>query len=447
MKLSIVIPALNEEGAIDDMIRRCLDARRTIVERSPVSDVEIIVVDDGSTDRTAEIAARHGEIRLIRLGKNCGYGAAIKQGFETGTGELVGFLDADGTCDPEFFANLCVALVGENASVAIGSRLGRESRMPAIRKLGNRVYALILSALSNKVVTDTASGMRVIRRDVLPMLYPLPDGLNFTPAMSARVLMDDRLAIIERPMRYEERIGASKLNVVGDGVRFLRTILEISLVWRPGRMFAAGAVGCLVSMVLLAGHPLETWLRQGRLQEDMIYRLLFCSLLGSVAMALLSAAIVSRGLKTLLDGAQRGDTFWGTLLDRTYTFRGLAMISALSTPALSWLVGPGVWTWTTRGYVTIHWSRVVLAGLIVFGLSQMLITVLTANVIRFHAARRATSSTPRATKTVGAPATSATAQASWGAAGRVFGEPGGEQIGGCETPMEPGPAVVHGSAR
>ena len=112
---------------------------------------------------------------------------------------MVAFLDADGTCDPAFFATLCRAIIDENASVAIGSRMGPQSSMPRLRRLGNRVYALILSALSNRVVTDTASGMRVIRREALPSLYPLPDGLHFTPAMSARVLMDDSLTIVERP--------------------------------------------------------------------------------------------------------------------------------------------------------------------------------------------------------------------------------------------------------
>ncbi len=243
MKLTVVIPALNEEKAIGPIIERSLAARKTIVRGSPVDDVEIIVVSDGSTDRTAEIAAGFGEVRVIVFDKNRGYGAAIKKGFEVGSGDLVGFLDADGTCDPNFFAALCTALVEEDAAVALGSRMGPTSRMPPIRRFGNRVYALILSLLSNRVVTDTASGMRVIRRDALNQLYPLPDGLHFTPAMSARVLMDDRLSIVERAMPYEERIGESKLHVIRDGLRFLRTIFEMTLMWQPAKLFSMGAAG------------------------------------------------------------------------------------------------------------------------------------------------------------------------------------------------------------
>ena len=170
MKLSIVIPAYNEEAAIGSIIDRCLAARAHITQNSGVEDVEITVVSDGSTDRTVSIARQYEGIRLIVFQHNRGYGAAIKQGFEESDGDLVGFLDADGTCDPNFFVELCNAITEENASVAIGSRLGPQSEMPTIRRIGNRAYAFLLSMLSNQVVTDTASGMRVIRRHVLRRL-------------------------------------------------------------------------------------------------------------------------------------------------------------------------------------------------------------------------------------------------------------------------------------
>lgn len=387
MKLTIVIPALNEELAIAAIIERTLDARHAITTRSPVHEVEIIVVSDGSTDRTADIAAEYADrgVRLIVFEKNHGYGAAIKKGFETGSGELVGFLDADGTCDPCFFADLCNALVEENAAVALGSRLGPRSHMPRLRRLGNRLYAVLLSALSNRAVSDTASGMRVIRRDALARLYPLPDGLHFTPAMSARVLMDDQLHIVERPMPYEERVGESKLSVVRDGLRFLRTILHMTMMWRPARLFLSAAAVCLVSMFFLAAYPTEMWLRLGRLNEDMIYRLLACSLLGTAGVCLLSAGVLADQIHALV--APRRRTFTSALLDRLFSLRGWMAGLVPAVPLLVWLVGPGLWTRLTAGVVTIHWSRVVLAGLLIFALGEMLLTVLLANIIRFHAAR------------------------------------------------------------
>jgi len=260
--------------------------------------------------------------------------------------------------------------------------------MPRVRRIGNRTYALILSALSNRVVTDTASGMRVIRRAALPQLYPLPDGLHFTPAMSARVLMDDRLKIVERPMPYEERIGESKLHVIRDGLRFFRTIFEMSMMWRPAKFFTASSVLCTALMTSLAFYPLEIWVRAGRLQEDTIYRLLFCSLLGTFGATLLSAGVLCEQLGRLWEERTRPWTFVSAALDRAYTFRSFGAALVVCVPLLTWLIGHGVWTRLSAGYVDVHWSRVVLAGLIAFSLGQMLVTVLIANLIRFHVARR-----------------------------------------------------------
>lgn len=399
MKLTIVIPALNEEDAIGSTIRRCLDARPVIVESSPLEAVEIVVVSDGSTDRTVEIASEFDDIRLIVFEKNRGYGAAIKRGFEEGRGELVGFLDADGTCDPLFFADLCNAVVDEDASVAIGSRLGPHSRMPKVRRLGNRIYAFILSALSNKVVSDTASGMRVIRRDALDQLYPLPDGLHFTPAMSARVLMDDCLSIVERPMSYEERVGESKLHVVRDGVRFLHTIFEMSLMWRPAKLFVLAAVLCLTVMILSAMHPIESWWRLGRFDEDMIYRLLFCMAMGTIGIALLSAGVVADHLHRLVSARPEPKSFLWLALDRVYSLRGTAISTVVVLPLVVWLVGRGVVTWVGQGFVDVHWSRVVLAGLVISALLQLLITSLITNVVRFHTRRRCVLESQSATLT------------------------------------------------
>ena len=134
MKLTVVIPALNEEDAIGSTIERTLEAREHIVANSPVDAVEIIVVSDGSTDGTAEIARGYKRVKLIEFERNRGYGAAIKEGFKQGSGELVSFLDADGTCDPRFFATLAAAIVESDAAVAIGSRLGRRRHSARLQR-------------------------------------------------------------------------------------------------------------------------------------------------------------------------------------------------------------------------------------------------------------------------------------------------------------------------
>src|ERR1035438_8494045 len=112
MKLLIAIPALNEEDSISQIIERCLEAGPHIIENSPVTEVQITVVSDGSTDDTVKLACSFGpQINLIVFEKNRGYGAAIKEAWRQSDSELLSFLDADGTCDPNFFAPLCRTLV------------------------------------------------------------------------------------------------------------------------------------------------------------------------------------------------------------------------------------------------------------------------------------------------------------------------------------------------
>ena len=241
--------------------------------------------------------------------ENRGYGAAIKEGWRQGTGSLLGFLDADGTCDPLYFAEMCRAALEESADVVVGSRLGPDSKMPPIRRVGNRIYAFLLGLLCGRQVTDAASGMRVVRRESLKWLYPLPDGLHFTPSMSARALLND-LRLIEVPMPYQQRVGKSKLSVAGDGVRFLKAIFSGVLCYRPERLLLMMFTFCLLVLTLLAASPTEFYIQNSRLEEWMIYRFVVCYLLGSFALMLLLATALAYQMAGF--GPRRGsaNAFW-----------------------------------------------------------------------------------------------------------------------------------------
>jgi len=284
MKLGIAIPALNEEDNIESIIQRSLEARQYIQEHSSVTDVEVTVVSDGSTDRTVEIASQYKDlIRLIIFSENQGYGAAIKEAWMDSDAELLGFLDADGTCDPKFFAPLCNQLLENETDVVLGCRLNTQSEMPLIRRVGNAIFASLLSIFASSRVRDTASGMRVVRRSSLTHLFPLPDGLHFTPAMSARAMMSDAIQISELDMPYHERVGESKLRVIRDGFRFLRVIVETGFLYRPARpLNFAGILLTLISTVLMF-PPLMYYLRHHAVLAWMIYRFLVSHLLGTAA--------------------------------------------------------------------------------------------------------------------------------------------------------------------
>jgi hypothetical protein len=259
--LSVVIPAYNEEGGIAQIIERVLSTRPALADVG-VDDLELIVVDDGSRDGTVDVAARYSQVRLIRHPVNRGYGAALKTGFSQARGNLLGFLDADGTYPPEHFPDLCQVALAEEADLVIGSRMsGAESEMPLVRRIGNFIFANLVSLLGNHRVSDSSSGMRVIRREALPRLYPLPDGLNFTPVMSTRALHEE-ICWREVSIPYQERVGRSKLSVARDGMRFLSTIVWTALNYNPVRVLGgiglglvaiAGAIGAVVVGMRLAG--------------------------------------------------------------------------------------------------------------------------------------------------------------------------------------------------
>lgn len=270
LEFALVIPALNEEEAIGSTLERALAARREVVEKTPVTKMHVVFVNDGSTDGTQAIADRYPEVIKIRFPKNRGYGAAIKAGFQATSADLVGFMDADGTCEPRFCVDLINDLLKSSSDVSVGSRMNEGSEMPAIRKLGNVIFARLIGAVSGQKLTDSASGMRVLRRSSLKHLHPLPDGLHFTPAMTCLALLDPRLHITEVPMPYKERMGQSKLRVLKDGFRFLFIILFTAALFNPiksltvlGILFWLFGLGLCAAAVKVGETPAMFWVLGG----------------------------------------------------------------------------------------------------------------------------------------------------------------------------------------
>ena len=249
--LSIIIPAYNEEDGIAEIIERVLAIRPQLAEVG-VQDMELLVVDDGSKDKTVQIAGGYPDVRLIRHTVNQGYGAALKTGFSRARGNLLGFLDADSTYPPEYFPALCKAALEDGADLVVGSRmLGAKSEMPLVRRVGNFIFANLVSLVGRQHISDSASGMRVIRREALERLYPLPDGLNFTPVMSTRALHEE-IKWQEVAIPYRERAGRSKLSVIEDGMRFLQTIIWTALTYNPVRILGGVGLALIVVAAVMA---------------------------------------------------------------------------------------------------------------------------------------------------------------------------------------------------
>ena len=249
--LSVVIPAYNEENGIEEIAERVLSVRESL-QASGIEDLELLVVDDGSADNTAGVVEKIEGVRLIRHEKNKGYGAALKTGFSKANGELIGFLDADGTYPPEYFPKLCEKALN-GSDLVIGTRLsGTDSKMPLTRRVGNFFFATLLTILGRQKVSDSASGMRVFKRSILERLYPLPDGLNLTPVMSTRAVHEG-IQMAEVPIPYDERVGNSKLSVVRDGSLFLQSMVWTVLTYNPVRILGIiGLVGIFFALAVAA---------------------------------------------------------------------------------------------------------------------------------------------------------------------------------------------------
>jgi hypothetical protein len=363
--LSVVIPALNEEDGIQAVLSRVL-AVRPGLQTAGFAGLELIVVDDGSTDRTPELVAATEGVRLIRHERNGGYGAALKTGFAAAHGEWVGFLDADGTYPPEYFPALCREGLARDADIVIGSRMaGAESEMPAVRRAGNFLFARLVSLLSAQRITDSASGMRIFKKAILERVYPLPDGLNLTPVMSTRALHEG-LVMVEVPIPYSERQGRSKLSVLRDGMRFAQSIVWTALTYNPVRQLGLVGLACIAVALLVA-----VWMVALRLQGVMtlgpwgVFALFAGAVLGVVGVSLFVLGAMFNYLVAIF--YQRpirqglfGQPIFRTPLDRRFWWMGLAAIAAgLVLGVASLALGLGgwplsrLWLWQLLGAMSI----------------------------------------------------------------------------------------------
>jgi len=336
--LSVVIPAYNEEKGIADIIHRVLAIKEDL-RKVNIDDFELLVVNDGSRDRTCEIATEISSldpsVRVISHLKNRGYGAALKTGFATARGDLIGFLDADGTYPPEFFPQLCVAAMN-GGDLVIGSRMmGEDSKMPATRRIGNLFFAGLLSVLGAQRVTDSASGMRVFKKSLLERIFPLPDGLNLTPVMSTRALHEN-LNVIEIAIPYSERLGRSKLSIIRDGRIFLESMVWTVMLYNPVRIFGiigligimlAGLIGLGLVIARLAGvTTLGVW------GVVAVYSALVAGVVGISIFALGAAFnyLVSLFYKTPIRQGLFGHPLFKTPIETYFGWAGLAF-AALGT--------------------------------------------------------------------------------------------------------------------
>ncbi len=231
MDLSVIFPAYNEESGIFGVLQKT----KKILQQMDIS-YEIIVVNDGSKDKTAEKAQAAG-VCVISHTNNKGYGAALLTGFTAAKGKILCCLDADGTYPPEEIPGLYHYLITRDMEMVSGSRLSGACRgMPFIRKVGNYTLSWIATIMLGKRIYDLASGLRVFKKNMLQDILPLSNDLDFTVRMTLKSAAK-KIRFKELPIRYDERSGESKLSVSKHGRMFFQSILYVTRDYNPLRLF------------------------------------------------------------------------------------------------------------------------------------------------------------------------------------------------------------------
>jgi len=358
---SLILPVYNEEESVHAVVIDALDARESIREATGY-DVEVIAVNDGSTDATCRLLTEFDSIRRVDHPTNLGYGVALRSGISEATGELVGFMDGDGTCDPRAFADLIQARADSGADLAIGNRMTPDSQMPFIRRLGNRAFAALVTVLCGSRVTDCASGMRVFPRDLVRKLYPLPDGLHFTPVMTAKALLEG-CSILEVPIPYSVRQGQSKLSVIKDGFRFLRSILAAVKLYRPLGLFGAGAALAFVTCFILAYGPIAHYAVHRSLLEAHVYPLILVLVLGTLGAVTFSVGAVAQLLVDAVHARDLAVVLQASTL-KLFGYRHAFAVGCVFCASALVILVPNGWELIRTGTTSGHWSYFLLAGLL-----------------------------------------------------------------------------------
>lgn len=223
--LSIILPAKNEAGGL----HKTLPALRSLYP-----DAEIIVVDDGSTDETADTATKLGA-RVVSHPYSKGNGAAIKSGARAATGETLVFMDADGQHKPEDVGRLLKRLE-EGYDMVVGAR-GLASQAGAHRAVANSLYNVLASWMVEQKVEDLTSGFRAVKASLFrQFLYMLPNGFSY-PTTITMSFFRAGYSVAYEPILAPERIGKSHIRLGRDGIRFFLIIFKIGTLYSPLKLF------------------------------------------------------------------------------------------------------------------------------------------------------------------------------------------------------------------
>lgn len=355
LEVSVVLPCLNEEETVAAVVDEALTGLR----KSGLTG-EVIVVDNGSVDRSAEVARARGA-RVISEPRR-GYGSAYLAGLAEARGEFIVLADADGTYPLDDLDRLLRPLRAGN-DLVLGSRLNPSMQAGAMRWshrwIGNPILTGMLNLLFRAGVSDAHCGLRAIRRSALPPLDLQTTGMEFASEMVVKAAKR-RLAIAEVPISYRVRGGVSKLAPYHDAWRHVRFLLVHSptfLFFVPGGLlFAVGAV----ALAVLAPGPLNLF---GRVWE--IHTVIVASLLTLVGAQVIQLGVFARTFAVIY--LQERDRMLEGLWSRMNLERGLAIGGAVLVAGFA-VLAEIVTRWILNGFGELHQEHLTVLALTLIGL-------------------------------------------------------------------------------
>jgi glycosyltransferase involved in cell wall biosynthesis len=364
--VSVVIPCLNEAETIAECVRRA----RAVLDESWFEG-EVIVVDNGSTDGSGDLARAAGALVVDEPRR--GYGSAYLAGLEVARGNYIVMVDADLTYDFGEIPRFVQELHG-GAQVVIGNRMQniQPGAMPLLSRLGNPILSGFLNVLHRTNVRDAHCGMRALRREVVPLLNLRTVGMEFASEMVIRATRE-KLDVRELPIELHPRVGRSKLSPFRDGWRHLRVILVYNptfLFLLPGAlMFFAGAI---ITLLVFAHVPVF-----GR-------NLYTHSLIVGCLLILLGVQAIGLGLSARAFGVyfiSEQDQLFQKLRSRLRLEHGLALAALVGIAGLA-LVGIVIGRWASTGFGTLREERLaILAATVIAVGAQIFFTSFLLSII------------------------------------------------------------------
>ena len=233
INVSIVIPCYNEAGGVTDSLNEVCKAL------SKHDDVEIITVNDGSSDKTPAIldkyASQKPSVRVIHNQLNIGYGASLKRGIREAEGDLIVITDSDGTYPASSIPELLEEL--KECDMAVGARIGPNVQVPLVRRPAKWVLLCYARWMARADIKDLNSGLRAFRKkDALHFFPLLPEGFSFTSTITLAMHVNG-MRVAYLPINYRKRIGKSSIRPIRDTLAFFSLVLRTTMYFRPLQVF------------------------------------------------------------------------------------------------------------------------------------------------------------------------------------------------------------------